>query len=449
MLKRYMGPFKRVVKDKTLIPAVPMNGKTTGNYGLPTQWVQNHPGFIPASSKHYDTLLTPGFKKLQSEGYIIQCPFFLTSESYAASPANFSETVLYGSPLKSTVTLHENICGYYQGVKPSIDTSLGFQDRSRAKDEALTRAWAKANTGNADLLIDLSQMKGTISMFVNTGKTLLALASNYENFVKVGKAILRGRDRYVVIPPGSKVPISSLSGYWCELRFGWGPLLSSILGVAEALSREDLNKPKRVTYRAQENFNHVVEKTTPAVFTWTNGCISINEVAGRTYEKFEYVSTFRAGILLEEELLLRQALGIDLKQVPIALWDLVTLSFIVDRFINIGNWIRSLNPVPVSRFGGSWVTEKYQSTYTRRFERDYINRFCGTGTSYRNYTRTASVEVAVVTRSGYIRTIHERPPWLPTLRHDWSKILNLFNAVDGIMLAIQRIMSHLPRAKRN
>lgn len=451
-IKRYYGPFRHVVRDKILSPAQPFESVHTHHGNTANQVTFTRPGVLPASIEHYDTLITPNFNKLRDRGYIIQCPFVRTRSLAVAVPGSFREDQWTGTtPRVYSWNTNANLCPLFQ-YAPSMLTHSGFDRQwSAAYDEALTRVFSKANSANADLLIDLSQIKQTISMFVNAWKTFSALASGYENFAKVGTAVLKGRDRYVRIPPdGRKVPVSSLAGYWCELRFGWGPLLGTLQGIAEALARTDLNQVKRTTYRAQEAFTYVEEKSKTNTLTWTNGCINlVDEPFSRTFESYSYESKFRAGILLEASTTLAQALGLDAKNIPIALWDLVTLSFIVDRFINVGNWIRSMHPIPALSFGGSWITEQYKTIQTRRDEHLPVSRTCGTGSAYRSYVKSGgSTSSGLIQTEGYRRVIHERPPSLPVLRHDWSSVLNIFNLVDAVMLAIQRFTPPSLRRRR-
>lgn len=450
-IKRYRGPFRHVVKDKVLTLAQPMNSVTTLYGNTANQVTFESPGVLPASIEHYDTLITPNFNKVREEGYIVQCPFVKTRSLAVAVPGQFREDLWAGTNRTYSWNTYTNLCPLFQGAS-SMLTHSGFDRQwSAAYDESLTRVFSKANSANADLLIDLSQIKQTVMMFVNAWKTFSVLVDGYENFAKVGTAILKGRDRYVRVPPdGRKVPVSSLAGYWCELRFGWGPLLGSLQGIAEALTRLDLNQMKRTTYRAQEAFTYVEEKSKTNTLTWTSGCINlVNEPVGRTFETYSYESKFRAGILLEASTTLAQALGLDAKNIPIALWDLVRLSFIVDRFINVGNWIRSMHPIPALSFGGSWVTEQYKSIQTRRDEYIPVSRTCGTGSTYRQYVRSGgSTSSGLIQFEGYRRIIHERPPSLPVLRHDWSSILNIFNLVDAVMLAIQRFTPPPLRRRR-
>lgn len=437
-MKRYFGPFKRRTKNEVVTEAVELNGTRSDYNGSQLTGGVTYPGLIPPEHHFYDSLITPEFQKKQAEGYVIQCPFTIRRESYSASPGGFSITWKAGTNPQYT-SIYRNLCPMFQGHILKLGATVP-EGRKAAMDEALTRVFAKANSGYADLLVDLFEIRSTIQMFAKAVRTLLALVATPGAFLDLAVAHVRGTERYVRIPPnGKRIPVTSLEGLWCELRFGWRPLLGTLEGVIKALSAIDLDKIRRVTYRATEEVNKIETNVTEVKENYTYGCVVLtNEVLVRHTEELRYRASFRAGILLEDTMSLQRALGLDARAIPIAAWDLVPYSFIVDRFVNIGNWIRSLRPIPHSEFGGSWVTERFTVEHRLRTEYLAVSRSCGAGTEYRHYNRTSGYAEGTAKVEGYTRSIHEHAPSLPTLRHDWSELQNLYNLVDALMLAIQR-----------
>jgi hypothetical protein len=49
-------------------------------------------------------------------------------------------------------------------------------------------------------------------------------------------------------------------------------------------------------------------------------------------------------------------MGLRLADVPSSLWELVPLSFIVDRFVSVGAWLDAIVPKPGVTIKGSWTT---------------------------------------------------------------------------------------------
>lgn len=440
-MRRYTGPFKRKTNTEILVPGTPLEGIKHLYVGTSYGSISYMPGFLPDETKYYSSLITPQFKKLVGDGYIIQCPFTLVKTTFEAIPGTFGEAMRAGAGATEYHS-YSNLCTMFQenpwGYKLYFSRSMPGS-RSAASSEALTRAFAKANTGNADLLIDLSQYRSLVSMFVKATKTLLSLVQTPGSFLDLVKAHVKGNERFVRIPPnGKKVPVTSLEGLWCELRFGWRPLLGTLEGIVDAANRADLDQARRITYRATEEVDSFEEKFSTWNLNWTYGCIVINEPARKYTESLSYKSRFRAGILLEESTSMWRALGLDTRAIPIALWDAIPYSFIVDRFVNVGNWLRALRPIPSKEFGGAWVAERFTVEHRLRTEFLPISRSCGSGTSYRYYNRTSGYEEGLAKVEGYIRSIHEHAPLLPTLRHDWSELTDIYNLIDAFMLAIQR-----------
>jgi len=438
-MKRYFGPFER--KFKTDIwGGSEDNSVSTLNYGAPNQSTVIGRGYVPPNTSSYDTLITRNFNKLKDEGYIIQCPFTRIMTTYENRPGSFTERLVAGTVPTITEHRYTNLNPFFQGYSNELGLSDPQWGLSAAQDEALTRAFSKANSGNADLLIDLSQIRQTISMFASAGRTFCALVKAPGAFVDLVKARERDSKRKVRIPPhGRRVPVVSLSGLWCEGRFGWRPLMSTLEGIQEALIRDGLNQAKRVTYRATEEVKHHETKTRVSTLTWTTGALVFtNEPIVVYTEEASYEGSFRAGVLLEEAQDLWRALGLDARAIPIAIWDIIPLSFIVDRFVNIGNWIRSLRPIPSREFGGGWVTERATITHSLKTEYLPLSRSAGSGSSYRFYTRTAGQAYGAAKIDRIVRSIHERPSCLPVLRHDWLELKDLYNLVDAVMLVVQR-----------
>lgn len=64
-----------------------------------------------------------------------------------------------------------------------------------------------------------------------------------------------------------------------------------------------------------------------------------------------------------EELLAR---GLDPFRLPALAWELIPLSFVVDRFVNIGNWLTSHRYNPNTNYLGNTVSRRYRVVLTRK-----------------------------------------------------------------------------------
>jgi len=242
------------------------------------------------------------------------------------------------------------------------------------------------------------------------------------------------------IPGNPHGRLSELSGLWCELRFGWRPLLVSIDGLAKALAEGSDTMPKRITYRSMEEISSN-ESATTVLNSAFLGTITLTT-------KVSVVATVRGGILLERSRTGLQKMGFEWESIPYAAWDLVPFSFILDRFLNIGSWVRALRPVPPEQFGGAWVTTRIlrRTTYTGVYSSGDVTT--GSGSSKLRKVRIGSTNTAEEVFESVSRSIHRHPPIFPTLKWDWAQITDLYNVLDGIMLAIQQAANLRRRVDR-
>lgn len=444
-MKIYAGPKVPVRENSVLTPAYSLN--YCGRFGVisnPNGPVHVHAhGVVPESVDHFMGFRVPHFSSLIKAGWIIHNPMTKTTIVHSSNEGVRGESRYWSGT--GIAYDYDDWWGFHPPIQrrltPFFLTLMSDGRIARARDEAVTRVFAKAQTGNADILIDISQIKSLLRMIVKAGNLLLVLARRPGTFLDIVRASRDGR-RYVRVPPdGKKVPVDSLSGLWCELRFGWGPLLGTLDGIYDAARRTDLNRTSRFTYRSMEEISFNETKTGTFLDSYKrDGLVFTNHPYFQNDEEFSWRSTFRAGILLEQSISFADALGLRASAIPYAAWDLVPYSFIVDRFFNIGNWIRSLVPIPASSFGGAWVTEKYQSEYRYRGRGLPFSKAYGSGASYRKYEYAPVGEARyTVQQSGYVRTLVPHPPTLPVLRHDWSQLTSLFNLLDVLFLAIQRL----------
>lgn len=444
-MKIYTGPKVPVQEHTVLTPAYSLDYYVRPGvlmYPNPTAQIAAH-GTVPESVGHFMGFRVPRFSSLIKAGWIIHNPMTKTTVMHSSNEGVRGESRYWSG---TGIAYHyDDWWGFHPPIQsrltPFFLTLMSDGRIARARDEAVTRVFAKAQTGNAEILIDISQIKSLLRMIVKAGNLLLALAQRPNTFLDIVRASREGR-RYVRVPPdGKRVPVDSLSGLWCELRFGWGPFLETLSGIYDAAKRTDLNKASRFTYRSMEeiSFNETKTGTFLDSYSW-DGLVFTDHPYFQNDEEFSWRSTFRAGILLEQSISFADAVGLRASAIPFAAWDLVPYSFIVDRFFNIGNWIRSLVPIPASSFGGAWVTEKYQSEYRYRGRGLPFSKAYGSGPSYRKYEYAPVGEARyTVQQSGYVRTLVQHPPTLPVLRHDWSQLTSLFNLLDVLFLAIQRL----------
>lgn len=433
----YEGPVKRTIKTEEISPRQRLVEVSTF-YDQPpgTVTTSSSEGYLPASTRFYDSTAVKNWRALMEEGWIINNPFTTLRTVWSATPCSLQDEFWNESSWwKHWSNTHSNVVSSINIAESFPEIPSDNYGWESARDEAVTRVFAKANAGNADLLVDLFQIRETVQMFVNALRTCLALVQSKGAFAQILEAILSHSNRRVRVPlEGRDVLLRTLSGLWCELRFGWRPLLGTLDGIVEAIQSMN-GDTKRVTYRASEEYTFRKENVLETTSTQNGFSLPVIKKV-----RVDFRSTFRAGILLEETPALAHALGLELAQVPYALWDCVPWSFIWDRFVNIGNFIRSLRPIPTSRFCGAWVVERFERNILRQCEYVAGDQSSGSGSSYKRWARSGGTSTVLEQTIGYQRIPVLRPPTLPVLRHDWSEFQNLYNLIDVLMLAIQRVI---------
>lgn len=202
----------------------------------------------------------------------------------------------------------------------------------------------------------------------------------------------------------------SLENIWLEGRYGWRILVFDIIEISKLMSR--INSKRRERYKERQGTSYsytnieTIEQTfTPATVDWrveTSYSISCR-------------GTVVADILVPQ---------IAINPITTA-WELVTLSFVVDWFLSVGQTLEALSFATLaSRYeagGGHLVTA------TRSFSRSNISIVSGyEGT---NIDQDATCEASLTLRSP------TRVPFTPS----FVQKLNAFKVLDLVALFFQRL----------
>lgn len=196
---------------------------------------------------------------------------------------------------------------------------------------------ARANVGKADaeILVMLAELRKTFVTLLNPLNNLDRLLSNLQR-------ARRGASRTLSL-------INYLASEWLKYRYGIMPILYDIQGIVKALERE-VGKGIRVA-RGSESLS--VERVDPPA-TWAHGDIDTTYLD--TYTDLVEV---RAGLVYSAELKVRDFLGVNLRSIPSAGWELIPFSFVVDWLFNVQQFIAALSSFGlVDEKGGYLVTTR-------------------------------------------------------------------------------------------
>lgn len=246
----------------------------------------------------------------------------------------------------------------------------------------VTEALAKANSGTYDLLTEIAELPSTLDYLGGKVKASVSLIREYEKKEKALKRLLSNKNRKI-----AEKAAKSLASLWLQFRYAIMPLVYSI---------EDIKKTLEAYQRIFAKFTTKdVEDLIIDVPGWkTNG--------GPTSTKRCFIKRS-----FDPKTLVDQLLGV-LKVNPFSTaWELVTLSFVVDWFFNIGNVISAFTAEPDYTSQGSCFSRKIDG---------------GTRYTLKGYSGSVSANYTV-----YHRVVIEPRDWISLQfkpEMDWKRWLD-------------------------
>lgn len=230
--------------------------------------------------------------------------------------------------------------------------------------------------------------------------------------------------RKVINAHKAEIVASGVAGGWLIWRYGVNPLASDIRNVVEAL--EKFGGKRRISSRgfAAQTKTGSRTKTDSIYATWTaKGRISITE----TYE-------CRAMSLDEVLVSFLDDAGLGLKGLLTLPWELITLSFVLDWFLNFGDLLGAIAPAAnASQLGACMVT--------KRTTREFYTLESAVVTNPATFTVTKYPDIATHERVQTLttRTLGLENPAL-VIRGDFG-LHKWRRALDSVALLTQALVS--------
>lgn len=365
-------------------------------------------------SKTTTDVVTPNFRSRVKRGEIINNPYESILETRGGSATGEQVRTRVASCTGNTVkkyveTLYVNY-GWDQ-YQPCVDGSGEWESlRNSAKIQAGTAAVAGIATTDVMGLVDIAELK----------KTLTMLRTPLENI----------REKFEQIKKSRKFAKSGLTfakflaNEWTRYRYGIVPLMLTTESILEQLSNDKVSK--RFTSRgyAMREFPEVVRSYNHTTTNFKS--VSTGRYNGRI--------EVRAGVLYEYTFSTSAKFGLRLSDVPSAAYELVTLSFVLDWFANVGDFIAAISPRMGVRKLASWT----KWIETREFDSDGTNVPVSSstwsctdnrvGTYYRHFVikkRIPSVTVGLT--------------WLPAFDFRNAENRSWLRTLDSVALTVQRL----------
>lgn len=376
-------------------------------------------------------VVTPGYAKLASQGTIINNPM-TRIETFSAFTTCDTVQQAYTKPyaaLANTSTVTGQCA-----ARMWPDAFDSNRAKTRASEQiAINAAYAQASGGIAQLLVDLGEAHETLGMLGDTLRVAKALRQKsilYRDPKFAWREIQRDVKSLGSLPRGLQKAFETSNGYYLQSRYGWQPLLLSIIDTIEAV-RAQTGTSIRITGRGFDQDSDVSVQG----HNITDNPIGCGNIVTSYVETHDYLQeNYRAGVLAEVTISRAKRLGLELRDVPSAALELIPYSFVVDWFVRIGDWLKAWSLPVDSKILATWSTHTSERITTRTQYCHDVSQSCGTGSTAKKYTFSGgSNQLTTVERIVQRRPNVKRSALPPIDR----KTLSLLHSLDAIALGYQ------------
>lgn len=318
-------------------------------------------------------VVTPGFKAKSRRGEVINSPMTKTVSQATLIDAQLT---LWTPSTDTSITGYRNT-GWGSGLITGHETliSQGMAQSARLITQAVTEAYSKVNLPDVDALVTLAEMRETLSFLASPFKKATQLTERYRSYLAAYRRAEEGFLRRLALyekrlasrkgvsypKPVFNAPkfrvgrfeASDVSSAWLAYRYGIMPLIYEIQDYLEAYNNA-AEKPQRSTARGKAVSSWSTH--TENAYHWLYGLRE--DVTTNT----DFKITVRAGVLFAPKVTTgtvgsqSDKYGLALHRVPIAVWEVVTLSMVADWFLNVGDYLNAMTATCRADILTAWYT---------------------------------------------------------------------------------------------
>jgi len=362
--------------------------------------------------------VTPGYVQRIKQGEIIINPLSL----YKHSRDDATSTLFFGiHPSWGSRQITGDFAGYARKWAEGQNLDPWPNDASNAAGNSLIKAYAKMNASPTLQGVNLIEMDQTLRMLRRPLGNAISLLTK---MVRKREALLRTAKDFM----------KASAQTWLEYRYGWTPIILDAKAIAKEVHklREPYEK-SRLVARASIDLGAKLTKVQ------CSGALPGNCGGEYTYTAHKHVLV-HSGVIYEQSAQtsnqrLKKVLGLRDQDAPITVWELVPWSFVVDWFVNVGEWIQAVTPNPSVTVKGSWTT-----TVTRT--RDEVGPIRA---SLYVATPPATTYVSVAAGGDFTSetVVRASNPSLPLSPQLTSGSLSALHSIDGLALLVGSICKSL------
>jgi hypothetical protein len=222
--------------------------------------------------------------------------------------------------------------------------------------------------------------------------------------------------------------LKQFSNLWLTYRYGIMPLVYDVRGILKAFSSPQ--KPERQTSRGSMS-----ESGEAAV-------VYDNPTGVKLQVQVDWTHKARAGVLYTQDDDLQARLGLRLADLPVAALELVRLSFVVDWFVNVSDYLKAVTVAGRVTELAAWSTVTTEATTTLTFDSsgavDGTKTYSGSGFKQWTWSKASSGHqlVYVLTRR------HRQPATLSDIKLSPRVQLNANRIADTFALLATNLSPH-------
>lgn len=342
-------PYKRYRTRTTPVPLTSsfawwQVNRATGNITYNVPWTNVGDGGGQATVEYMSDVVTPAYDRERSKGGIVNSPMnkrtTVTSGSDAGwgFTATYSETIYVG---QASENYFARDATYYP--LPVLPAGLG-ESYDNLLTEMVTQLRAKVNASTAQLAVSLGEMRETMRLLARPTQGLGRLIEAAGRF-RTGRSS-RGQSRNM------SDMYQGLESLWLTGRYGWRPLMIDIEKFLEACGESRWKLRDRVAVKRELPL--IEGPTLPAKLDLGGG-FSFSATTKSTLERTLVMGNFHE--LADPDRSVADLLGTRLQDMPLAAWNLIPFSFVVDWFINVSQLLGTLSSFNTHTLAEWFITE--------------------------------------------------------------------------------------------
>lgn len=412
----------------------------TGPNGMDTPYASTlfYGGSVEGKKKLIIDTVTPNYATRIGQGDIINNPLTLVvGDRYGSTNVSWDTGVVPSATggIWGRLSIHGDIHGMVGAKSWTADTVYNGLPPIRALgDAALLKAYAKMKAPPTQGLVSLVELEETLKMFrspFKSARKLLVSMLKQKRKRTLGKTL---RDSARII-----------DDLWLEYQYGWRNVVFDVDNAIKSATevRGRLEKQRRVVRGSESNTQKWECDFDQSGFGSWPTLRARGHVAHTIEQRGDAGIIFECPNSTSAEQLVKQY-GLEARNLPAAVWEMIPYSFVVDWFVGVGDWLQAIVPDPSINVLATWVTEqthdiKTQSNVTLSIDVTSLPALPTTTFSYQ-------IDGSVTEVSDTVQRYTDRScPPTPSVN---LNIYSLMHTLNGLALGSQRILNGLKEVKR-